>query len=61
MNTQEQLKYDYRIESQPSDRLNLVLVIVLTSLSMGLLPIALLPMSAISTDFIPHEASLWKE
>ncbi|ERT03662.1 hypothetical protein M595_1740 [Lyngbya aestuarii BL J] len=60
MNTQEQLKC-YRIESKRGDRLSLVIIIVLNSLSMGLLPIAILPMSVISTDFIPHEASLWKD
>ncbi|WP_413165887.1 hypothetical protein ACL6C3_05020 [Capilliphycus salinus ALCB114379] len=60
MNTQEKFKF-YRIESETnSDRVTLVVVILLTSLSMGLLPIAMLPMSVISSDFIPHEGSLWK-
>ncbi|EAW38111.1 hypothetical protein [Lyngbya sp. PCC 8106] len=59
MNTQEQLKC-YRIELKRGDRLSLVVIIVLSSWSMGLLPIAMLPMSMISADFIPHEASLWK-
>ncbi len=60
MKTQNRLQF-YRIESQQSDRFSLVLVIVFTSLSMGLIPIAMLPLSMISVDFIPHEASLWKD
>ena len=60
MNTQDKFKY-YRIESRCEySRFSLVLAIALTSLSMGLLPIAMLPMSAISSDFISHEGSLWK-
>ena len=61
MNTQEQFKF-YRIESEQKEhRFSLVVVIVLSSLSMGLLPIVMLPMSVISPDFIPHEASLWNK